>query len=297
MKILAAVFQGMPFLMAILVGMLVPILVVISGLLAEKWKDSSKVATILGILILGNAVSVLLSGRVLYSQEEMALNPLLALDLEQGRGVWAGRITNATILFVSLGEIFRWVTKRRKMPETAVPLLLAFLAFYIASYWVGVFFATAREIQLSWLYAPIAFTALALISKDGLNKEALTKLEWVLVLILGASLAGAILVPGMTLEPGYKSWVPGFSSRLYGFAEHANSLGIIAALARCPISYFFLLRLWHSFSRNQRRHGWRRSSEYSWFVLKTSELISGLNLRGSSRSCSLPSPALLWQQL
>jgi O-antigen ligase len=231
MKILAAVFQGMPFLMAILVGMLVPILVVISGLLAEKWKDSSKVATILGILILGNAVSVLLSGRVLYSQEEMALNPLLALDLEQGRGVWAGRITNATILFVSLGEIFRWVTKRRKMPETAVPLLLAFLAFYIASYWVGVFFATAREIQLSWLYAPIAFTALALISKDGLNKEALTKLEWVLVLILGASLAGAILVPGMTLEPGYKSWVPGFSSRLYGFAEHANSLGIIAALA------------------------------------------------------------------
>lgn len=232
MNLFSMIFQGVPLLLALLVGISVPVLVVFAGQLAEKWDDSSKIATILGILIFGNAVSVLLSGRILYSQEEMALNPLLLIqDSEQGRGVWAGRLTNATILFVSLGEIFRWLTGRRKMPEMAIPLLLAFLAFYVASYWVGFFFATVREIQLSWIYAPITFTALALMSKDGLNAKALVKLEWVLVVVLGASLAGAVVLPSMTLEPGYKSWIPGFSNRLYGFAEHANSLGIVAALA------------------------------------------------------------------
>jgi len=231
-QLLSYVFQGAPYLVALVLGLMVPVAIVTSGLLAEKWSDSSKIAVILGVLILGNALSVLLSGRAIYSQEEMALNPmLLAQDPEQGRGVWAGRLTSATILFVSLGEIFRWVTGRRKMPAVAKQLWLAFLAFYIASYWVGVAFATSRDIQLSWVYAPIAFAALALLSQTGLNKDALTKLEWVLVGILAASLLGAALLPGMTVERGYKSWIPGFNFRLYGFSDHANSLGIIAALA------------------------------------------------------------------
>ncbi|WP_457423750.1 O-antigen ligase family protein [Roseateles sp. P5_E7] len=230
--ILSFAFQSIPFVAALVLGLLVPVCIVGSGMLAEKWSDSSKIAVILGVLIVGNALSVLLSGRLIYSQAELALNPLQSFqDLEQGRAVWAGRFTNGTILFVSLGEIFRWFTGRRKMPAAAKPLLLAFMAFYLASYWVGVAFATSREISLSWVYAPIAFTALALLSQTGMNKDALTKLEWVLLAILAASLIGAAVVPKMTVESGYKSWIPGFTFRLYGFAEHANSLGIIAALS------------------------------------------------------------------
>jgi len=230
--LLTLAFQGIPLVAALVLGLLVPFFIVGAGMLAEKWSDSSKIAVILGALILGNALSILLSGRVIYSQAEMALNPLLlAQDPESGRGVWAGRLTSAIILLVSLGEIFRWITGRRKMPAAAKPLLLAFMAFYLSSYWVGVVFATARDIQLSWIYAPIAFTALALLSENGMNKSALAKLEWVLLIILAASLIGAGVMPKMTVESGYKSLIPGFTYRLYGFAEHANSLGIIAALS------------------------------------------------------------------
>lgn len=232
-EFLAVIFQGIPFLLAVILGLLVPVVIVGAGALGEKWSDSSKIAVMLGILILGNAVSVMLNGRVLYSPEELALNPLLATlqDPDAGRGAWAGRFTNGTILLVSLGEILRWLTGRRKMPAEAKPVLLAFFAFYLASYWVGAIFANAGAIALSWLYAPIAFTALALLSKDGMNKSTFTKLEWVLLAILIASLVGAAVVPKMTVETGYKSWIPGFNFRLYGFSEHANSLGIIAAMA------------------------------------------------------------------
>jgi exopolysaccharide production protein ExoQ len=230
--ILVFAFQSIPFAIALLLGLMVPVFIVVAGWLSEKWSDSSKIAVILGVLILGNALSVLLSGRTIYTQEELALNPMLAaVDPEQGRNVWAGRFTNATILFVSLGEIFRWMTGRRTMPRVAKQLWFAFMAFYVASYWVGVAFATSRDIQLSWSYAPIAFTALALLSQTGMNKDALNKLEWVLLGILAASLIGAVALPGLTVERGYKSWIPGFNLRLHGLAEHANSLGIIAALS------------------------------------------------------------------
>lgn len=230
--LLPLLFQSIPYVAALVLALLVPFFVIGASMLAEKWSDSSKIAVILGALILGNALAVMLSGRVLYSQEELNINPLLGLqDPDQGRGVWAGRLTNAIILLVSLGEILRWLTGRRKMPAEAKPLLLAFFAFYMATYWVGAIFANAGDIQLSWLYSPIAFTALALMSRDGMNKDAFRKLEWVLFAVLVASLMGAAALPKLTVEPGYKSWIPGFSWRLHGFAEHANSLGTIAAMA------------------------------------------------------------------
>lgn len=230
--LIAYAFQSAPFLLALAFGLLVPVGVVVAGLLAEKWGDSSKIAVMLGVLIIGNALGVALSGRVIYSQEEMALNPMLATqNLDQGASGWGGRLTSLVILFVSLGEIFRWTTGRRTMSSISKQLWLSFLAFYVASYWVGAAFATSRDIQLAWIYSPIAFTALALLAQTGWNKFTLLKLEWVLIGLLAASLLGAALLPGMTVERGYKSWIPGFSFRLYGFSEHANSLGMIAALA------------------------------------------------------------------
>ena len=227
---LAVIFQSVPFILALALGLLVPLIAVFAGVLAEKWSDSSKIAVILSALVIGNAISVMLTGRTLHSEQELLLNSQLGMDVEQGRAAWAGRLTAGTILFVSAGEILRWVTGKRSMTAVAKQLWWAFLAFYMASYWVGVVFATSREIQMSWVYAPVAFTALALMAPTG-YKEAMLKVEWVLLAVLGASLLGAVFVPDITVQRGYSSWLPGFSIRLYGFAEHANSLGIIAALA------------------------------------------------------------------
>lgn len=227
---LALFFQSAPFILALALGISVPLIAVLASVLAEKWSDSSKIAVILGALVVGNAISVMLTGRSLHSEQELLLNAQLGMDVEQGRAAWAGRFTAGTILFVSVGEIFRWVTGKRSMTTAAKQLWWAFLAFYMASYWVGVVFATSREMALSWTYAPVAFTALALMAPTG-YKDAMVKVEGGLLVVLAASLVGAILVPDMTLQRGYSSWLPGFSIRLYGFAEHANSLGIIAALA------------------------------------------------------------------
>jgi len=227
---LAVIFQGLPFIMAIAIGLLIPVLAAIASVLAEKWTDSSKIAVILGALVIGNAASVVLTGRVLYSEQELILNSQLGLDVQQGRAAWAGRLTSGIILFVSIGEIFRWATGKRVMTPAAKQLWWALLAFYIASYWVGLVFANSQEVQVSWLYAPIVFTALALMAPTG-YKNAIVKIEYVILTVLGLSLLGAIFVPDMTIQRGYSSWLPGFSIRLYGLAEHANSLGIVAAIA------------------------------------------------------------------
>jgi O-antigen ligase len=230
--LLVFAFQSVPFLTAALLGFMVPVAAIVSGWLADKWSDSSKVAAIFGVLVLGSAVAVLLSGRTVYSAEEAALHPsLLSLDLEQGRAAWAGRISNGIILFISLGEIARWLIGRHKMPAPAKSLWLAFLGFYLASYWVGVAFATSREIRPSWLYAPVAFTAIALIARTGVNRDAFRKLQWVLVFVLAASLAMVLVAPGMVLEKGYKSLIPGVNFRFYGLSDHANSLGMLAAMS------------------------------------------------------------------
>lgn len=231
-EILGITFQSLPYIAAMVAAAIVVIGVIASGWLSEKWSDSSKIAVILGALVVGNAISILLSGRTIYSQEEASLNAMRGLqDGDQGLGAWAGRVMNASILFVSVGEIFRWCTGGRKMGSSTKWLLLSFFSFYIASYVVGILFATTREIKLTWIYAPTAFTAVALLAQTGFNTDALRKFEWALVGVLAASLIGAFLVPSMTVEHGYKSWIPGFTYRLYGFSDHANSLGILAAMA------------------------------------------------------------------
>ena len=47
--ILILAFRSIPFVAALVLGLLVPLCVVGAGLLAEKWSDSSKIATILGV--------------------------------------------------------------------------------------------------------------------------------------------------------------------------------------------------------------------------------------------------------
>jgi O-antigen ligase len=230
-EILTFVFGALPSVAALVAAIIVVISIVASGWLAGKWSDSSKIAVILGALVVGSALSILLSGRTIYSQDA-TLNTLTGLqDPEQGTAFWASRLTNALILFVSLGEIFRWVTGGRRMASGTKWVLLSFLSFYFASYVAGLLFTTVREVKLSWIYAPTAFIAVALLAPNGMNGEALRKFNWALVGVLAASLLGAVVAPGMTVETGYKSWIPGFHYRLYGFSDHANSLGIVAALA------------------------------------------------------------------
>lgn len=230
-EILAVIFPTLPYVAAIVAAMIVVIGLVASGWFAGKWSDSSKIAAILGALVVGNAIGILVSGRTIYSQDA-TLNALAGLqDVEGGMKAWAERFTNAAILFVSLGEIFRWLSGARKMASSTKWLLLSFSSFYIASYVVGLLFANTREVKLSWIYAPAAFTAVALLAPSGLNGDALRKFKWALVGVLAASLIGAVVAPGLTVESAYKGLIPGFSKRLYGFSDHANSLGIVAALA------------------------------------------------------------------
>ncbi|WP_457390627.1 O-antigen ligase family protein [Roseateles sp. P5_E1] len=230
-EILAFTFEVLPYVAALVAAIIVALSIVASGWLADKWSDSSKLAVILGALVVGSALSILLSGRTIYSQD-VTLNTLAALqESDQGAGFWASRLTNALILFVSLGEIFRWCTGTRRMASGTKWVLLSFFSFYVASYVAGLLFTTTREVKLGWIYAPTAFTAVALLAPAGMNGDALRKFKWALIGVLAASLVGAAVLPSMTVESGYKSWIPGFSYRLYGFSDHANSLGIVAALA------------------------------------------------------------------
>lgn len=229
--ILGAIFFAAPFILAIAAAVAAVLGMVAAGAMSKHWSDSNKVAVIFGTLILGGAIAIAVSGRTILSQDELNMQPWLSAREADGASKWIGRFTNLIVILICVGEIWNWISGKRRIPVTAKSVWLALLAFYLSSYWVGVVFATSREIQLSWIYAPIAYTAFALIAGNGLNDEALKKVQLALVIVLAASLVGGLLVPGLTIERGYKSLVPGLNFRLHGLSDHANSLGVIAALS------------------------------------------------------------------
>lgn len=219
-----------PFASAVVLGLLLPAIVVgLSGLIA-RCADHIKLTAVFAFIVIGSTLAIAFSGRTIVSQAELVAHPMpsAAVALVHGN-YWFSRMAHFLLLSVSIAELFLWVTHQRHIGKSQFILWLAAMIYYTLSVLVSGVLGHFGELNINLVYAPIVFTAVALLVSSN-YKMTLQSLRWILLIPLLGSLLAMWVAPNLVLETGYKGLIPGFSIRLAGLTEHANSLGAIAVI-------------------------------------------------------------------
>ena len=225
------IFAYWPFVAAIFLGMLLPVIVILLSSISTKWPDHWKLTVIFSSVVLGNTLAIAFSGRTLISEAELAAQPYLISELSQGSGnEWFSRVAHLILLSVSVSEVFMWVIRKRHMGKTQFLLWAAAITYFVLSVVVSGLLGTWRNFDIRVFNAPIVFTAIALLASADFVKT-LRALRWVLLIPLLGSLVAILVAPHLVMETGYKGLIPSLTIRLAGLTEHANSLGVIAVVA------------------------------------------------------------------
>lgn len=228
---LGAILSASPFFIALLLALAIPLFIIGLGLATKKLRLSTRLALILCAMVVGSTLNIALSGRVLHTEAEFALNPWLQYqDTPKIWGSLASQVCTAFVLALAGAEILRWATGQVRMQGRVQMVWLAALSYYFFSIVVSGVFGTFRNPRLNDLYGPVLITALALLA-PGCDRRAWRWLRNALVLPSVGSLVAMVVFPKLALLPDYASIIPGISQRLYGLTDHANSLGIVAAAA------------------------------------------------------------------
>ena len=222
-------FYG-PFVAAVLLGLTLPIIVIALSSTSAKFLDHQKLVVIFAGIVLGSTLATAFSGRLIISDAELASNPSLLATARQEGNAWFSRIAHLVVLAVSISEIFLWFLQKRRMGNLQFKLWLAAMAYYTFSIVVSGILGEFRGLDLKVLYMPIVLTAVALLAPSN-YKQALNALRFILFIPLVGSLVAIWIAPTLVMETGYQSLIAGLSIRLAGLTEHANSLGVIAAIA------------------------------------------------------------------
>lgn len=225
------IFAYWPFVAAIALGLLLPIIVIVLSSVSTKWPDHLKLTVIFSSIVIGGALAMAFSGRTIVSEADLAAHPNLlgTLSIQYGN-YWFSRVSHLIVLSVSITEIFMWIIRKRHMGKPQFILWAAAMTYYIMSELVSGILGNFRGFDINMLYAPIVFTAVALLVSSDFVKS-LRSLRWALLVPLLGSLLAMLVAPHLVLETGYKGLIPGFYYRLAGLTEHANSLGLLAAIA------------------------------------------------------------------
>lgn len=230
-ELLPVAVAGIPFALALVLGLAIPVAIVAMSALAGKYSESTRLSAMLCTLIVGTTLPVAMSGRVLYSVLEQDLNPQLGSGEQSSiYGTLASQAASALVLCLACAEIVRWITGKGRMNTRVRTLWLVAMAYYVASVAMSGLFGTFRNPNLKDLYGPVMMTGLALLAGGG-DENFWRRLRIGLLLPIVGSLAAMLLSPTLSLLPGYATLIPGFGYRLYGIADHANALGMVAVAA------------------------------------------------------------------
>ncbi len=231
-QILPLAFFGGPFVAAVLLALLIPVALIGAGSLTVRASASAKLSWMLILMIVGSTLTVALSGRTLVSDAEMAANPLLQLrDEPSAWGARASQVCTALLLLLAGAEWTRWVTRRIRLPAGVAPLWFAVLVYFGLAVVVSGAFGVFRNPRVNDVYAITVLGAIALLA-EGCDSAMWRRVRWALVIPSLGSLLAMALVPKLALLPDFRqSLIPGLTVRLYGLSDHANALGVVAAVA------------------------------------------------------------------
>lgn len=249
--VLIGFFTGMPFGLALALGIGLPIAVVASVSILRRVSPQFRLSIVLGAIIFGCALSTALSARELFSEAEFFASQG-SLGRQPGSiwGIRASQVFTILALLVSASQIFSSFTERVQKSGRPWGLYWAALLYFVLSVVVSGLAGAYREPQFNDFYFVVVILAATCLSTS-IDGQFWRNIRIVLMVPIVGSLIAILVAPKLALQPGYVgSVIPGFAQRLYGLADHANALGPIAVIAiaieLCPFvrsrpSLLFLL--------------------------------------------------------
>jgi O-antigen ligase len=231
-----------PFVLAFLLALALPFFVILVNKPLDALPSDAKLTIIFACIVIGSALSVATSGRVVYSEEYLRYHSnIMATAADVTGNPWLSRLAHLVALTVSFSEIFSWLQKKVTMKLPQRNLWFAITFYFLSSVVVSSLFGEIRDYNANILYSPVVFTAAVVcLSREGDHTRLLSNLRIIFFIPCLASLAAMAIAPSLVLETGYKSLIPGFSIRLLGLTQHANSMGSLAAMALALELFFFL---------------------------------------------------------
>jgi O-antigen ligase len=230
-QLLPVVFFGGPLVAAALLALLIPVLLIGAGTLTMRSSTSARLSWIFILLIVGSTLSTALSGRTLVSDADLAMNPWLALSDDPSP--WGSRVSQlctGLVLLLAGAEWVKWLSRRIRMPAGVVPLWSAMLVYFLFAVVVSGLFGVFRNPRLNDIYVITVGASMALMA-EGCDSAMWRRVRWWLLLPSLGSLLAIAVVPKLVLLPDFRqSVIPGVTVRLFGLSDHANALGVVAAV-------------------------------------------------------------------
>lgn len=194
---------------------------------------------IISLLMIGGAVGVVLAGRDLnYS----GLATVIAMLEPAGTGRWINRGFVALIVALCIGVIVGMFVNRQPFPVQGRTLFVGFLLYYVTMSLVPSVFGTQPAFLHNQIY-PLLIMAAVFLSARPTPVNFAVFAKWLFFAFILGGLLAALAKPDLVLQQNYHGWIPGFDSRFWGLASHANLIGP-AALTLLLLEYLQPTRNW-----------------------------------------------------
>jgi len=209
-------------------------------------------AALVALCALVSVTNSLLTQRVLqYTERGLAV----LRDGDMGTTL-LGKLLLLALVGAAFGICLAWFLQRwrRQVPlprydqrglAELSAITIAFFGYFVAFNLLPLVFAPAFDFHVSLVYPIFVFLAILLAMRAS-SVDPVEIVRHALAFIVLASLVTAVVWPSFALQPGYRSLIPGFDSRLWGVTPHANSLGSVAGtLLVLQFARPSEHRLWH----------------------------------------------------
>jgi O-antigen ligase len=226
--VLFASFYSWPFAAALALGLAIPASGAIVSQITKSWKPSTLMLCIIVPLIIASITPVIFSGRIIYTeaQQDAMTSLQLGSNLSQA-GTRATQIFTLLSLTISLGEIYKWLWGKASL-HPKIKALWVFLMFYIiSSVIVSNIFSEQPIFRIKDFYFFVTAASILLLAPHA-DERFWDGLRLALLVPTAGSLIAYLISPDFAALGDYSAAVPGISIRLYGLADHANSIGFVA---------------------------------------------------------------------
>ncbi len=234
----AAVFVALPYLLAFLLALAIPMGTVVQYRLVRTVSPDNRIIVLLVLVAVGAMVSVALTPRTLNERDLETAGRQLMSDFDEGFA--ASRYLNVLIVGAGFVELLRgWLTSRaQRVPDPARPILYGLVGFYVGTILIQAVGSAHPEFGYQSLYVPIVLLTVYYQRVTDLARIVDVAKLCVLALMV-ASLAAIAIKPDFVLHRPDSGVIPGVDFRLFGLTPHANALGPIALIglileAWCP---------------------------------------------------------------
>lgn len=196
------------------------------SLQAERLWSEKLVPAIVPLIVLGIALSSLLSGRNLQFAEKNI--ELVAAQLGGGTNIL--RLITVTILSIALAKLIgRFLQRQSSVPAPGTPLFVALMIYVVAVNVLPGALGTEPAFVHSLFYSMVVFAAAWAGRHEALGAT-IQLAKYALYGIMFASLLAAVVVPNIAVQPNYSGLIPVFKFRMWGLGSNANSIGPLALL-------------------------------------------------------------------